>query len=658
MEKEFLEPSPRYHANPAEQQILIQGLQRYFFFPERSQNRNKIARDVSNLLRCYSPHWTHRAVRLWFNNNRHTYLNYNPELWRQQILNQQGFNFQIGRLQQMMKMNPPQTVMEKQDIKLSPEQGEINTNKTQIQQVQENNVDQQKTNKYEEVPQNNFEKEEIHTILEPTKDNSFQIPVKKSPISVVNPIYMVPIQIPSIHSLKNDCDKSQFADFSESMKKMEPISFQKNTTKEPSIGDTYATVAALWNAIEHMKENDPKRSQAITDFDEKCNNLIAKHGPIQPEKIHPMLSSIKFPFKEERSLDFSGIDLSYDFSASDADSLFRTPSITNQILNVKDNYSKKNIWNNRPFTDQNVMYFDCTTLSNQYAAIVMVPMGSSQKSLSVNSYHEKNSTWEIYNVDLPNRIESMALGSNNAWLLSSKNVVNIPFSQTIKTQIAEIPDIPGNRCITSFNSGCVINFSSSSKIHFLNEVMSETVIETPYCGISALAATHINLMCAISGSCSLRLINTQGQEIRTFVGHCAPVNGVVHLGNEIYASYASDSTVRVWDSRQYLPITTITAFDSSVVCLSGTPDYVICGFHNKKIGVIDLRKPLGKAILGINIQDYEPINMYYDQSYDSLAMFGATPIGNNNDSFRFFETDKSQRVFRTYQNFIGLNSKD
>lgn len=64
----------RYYASPQEQKILVQGLLRYFSLPERSQNRNKIVKEVASYLSMLSPHWSHRAVRLWFNNNRHTYL--------------------------------------------------------------------------------------------------------------------------------------------------------------------------------------------------------------------------------------------------------------------------------------------------------------------------------------------------------------------------------------------------------------------------------------------------------------------------------------------------------------------------------------------------------------------------------------------------------
>jgi hypothetical protein len=66
--------SARYYANPAEQNILISGLRRYFSLPERSKDRNRIAYEVTQCLRYFSPHWSHRAVRLWFNNNKHTYL--------------------------------------------------------------------------------------------------------------------------------------------------------------------------------------------------------------------------------------------------------------------------------------------------------------------------------------------------------------------------------------------------------------------------------------------------------------------------------------------------------------------------------------------------------------------------------------------------------
>ena len=62
--------SKRYYPTPAEQNILTSNISRYFSYPERSPERSKVAADVSSSLQQFSPHWSHRAVRLWFNNNK------------------------------------------------------------------------------------------------------------------------------------------------------------------------------------------------------------------------------------------------------------------------------------------------------------------------------------------------------------------------------------------------------------------------------------------------------------------------------------------------------------------------------------------------------------------------------------------------------------
>ena len=67
------EDSRRYYPAPMEQSVLLKHIAQYFSYPERSVERNKVAADVSAILSKMSNHWTHRAVRLWFNNNRHSY---------------------------------------------------------------------------------------------------------------------------------------------------------------------------------------------------------------------------------------------------------------------------------------------------------------------------------------------------------------------------------------------------------------------------------------------------------------------------------------------------------------------------------------------------------------------------------------------------------
>lgn len=65
-----IEDIRRYHPSPQEQSILTPNLKLYFSYPERSPDRTRIASEVSSELLRISSHWTNRAVRLWFNNNK------------------------------------------------------------------------------------------------------------------------------------------------------------------------------------------------------------------------------------------------------------------------------------------------------------------------------------------------------------------------------------------------------------------------------------------------------------------------------------------------------------------------------------------------------------------------------------------------------------
>lgn len=69
--------SERYYPIPFEEKILKYYLKKYFGFPERSTERNKIAKFTSQVLLPYSKHWTHRNVRIWFLN--HKFLQFSEE---------------------------------------------------------------------------------------------------------------------------------------------------------------------------------------------------------------------------------------------------------------------------------------------------------------------------------------------------------------------------------------------------------------------------------------------------------------------------------------------------------------------------------------------------------------------------------------------------
>ncbi|OHS95552.1 hypothetical protein TRFO_10442 [Tritrichomonas foetus] len=64
----------RYFPSPKEQAILTQTIDQYFSLPERSEQRSIVVQNVTAKLAEINPRWTHRAVRLWFNNNKRTCL--------------------------------------------------------------------------------------------------------------------------------------------------------------------------------------------------------------------------------------------------------------------------------------------------------------------------------------------------------------------------------------------------------------------------------------------------------------------------------------------------------------------------------------------------------------------------------------------------------
>ena len=64
--------SKRYYPQQQELAILNGAIAQYFSYAERSPERSSLANDVSAQLQKFSPHWTKRAVRLWFNNNKNT----------------------------------------------------------------------------------------------------------------------------------------------------------------------------------------------------------------------------------------------------------------------------------------------------------------------------------------------------------------------------------------------------------------------------------------------------------------------------------------------------------------------------------------------------------------------------------------------------------
>ena len=64
----------RYFPSEGEMPILVNYLQIYFSHPERSLQRSQVVQQVVTLLSTTNKHWSHRTVRLWFNNNKKVFF--------------------------------------------------------------------------------------------------------------------------------------------------------------------------------------------------------------------------------------------------------------------------------------------------------------------------------------------------------------------------------------------------------------------------------------------------------------------------------------------------------------------------------------------------------------------------------------------------------
>ncbi|EAY09352.1 hypothetical protein TVAG_417740 [Trichomonas vaginalis G3] len=68
----------RYFPRQQEQEILISSIEKYFSYPERSEQRTQIVQNITHELQKISNRWNNRSVRLWFNNNKKTFLKPEP----------------------------------------------------------------------------------------------------------------------------------------------------------------------------------------------------------------------------------------------------------------------------------------------------------------------------------------------------------------------------------------------------------------------------------------------------------------------------------------------------------------------------------------------------------------------------------------------------
>jgi hypothetical protein len=611
----------RYYANPQEQKILIQGLQNYFILPERSQHRNKIAKDVSRFLRFFSPHWTHRAVRLWFNNNRHTYFPSDQP---------------VKPERQAVRLPVPPSASPK-----SPE------------------VAPAQPSPSEEAPP-------APEVVEKTPPGSPQtrVVVPESPVGspkALSPgkpppessVTVVPLPAPQ----PRENGAFQF---------LMPVSFwPAGQSKEQTPEQLYIPMSSKLNELRRTPDDDPRLPSQIRDFDNGCLKIISKFGTIKPEKIEPMLKYVRFPFPMAESSEFKFGLISESISSEFSEFALRAPSFTQQLYAAdlprdfsSDHFASNTIWQSRPFEDVKVGYFERAALTTECAAFVTPPISTEEKLIQFLKYREPSAEWQGVPFHAQASIDAMKLAPDMAWILCDSVVRGVPFNGTERS-VSACLNVFGSGSLALFGDGVVVGFPTASVLYFIKRSGQVRPAVVHHRGIACVGTVGDSVVCGVSQSGTMRLIHPDGRDDRAFIGHCGPVMEIERMSDVLFASRGDDETVRVWDIRQRNPISSVLLPHVSVCSMAGSSEHLICGFHNKRIGVVELRKDHGKAVLGVQTQDYMAAALSYDGPTDHLAMFGVVDKEPIQTSMVFVDNDGNsrQRVFRRFANFIGSEQR-
>jgi hypothetical protein len=216
--------------------------------------------------------------------------------------------------------------------------------------------------------------------------------------------------------------------------------------------------------------------------------------------------------------------------------------------------------------------------------------------------------------------DAICLGPDIAWVLCDSVVRGVPLAGAGPLVPAKLGAV-GSGSLARFQGGVVAGFPTAATVFFVSSSGRDRQIALPARGVACLTTVGDRLICGVSHSGTVRMFGADGRDERAFIGQCRPVLRLERMEEALFASRGEDETVRIWDVRQRNPI-------SSVLL----PHVSVCGFHNRRIGVVELRRDHGKAVLGVHTQDYTAVALSYDARADQLAMFGVIdkePIQNS-----------------------------
>jgi hypothetical protein len=246
----------------------------------------------------------------------------------------------------------------------------------------------------------------------------------------------------------------------------------------------YIPISKFLAELRRGTEGDPKFARQIQDFDSGCQQLLSKFGSVRPEKIDAFGKYVRFDLTELSGKAANGI------------------------------------WQVRPFGDVALPAFECADFGEDLAAVVSGE--GSQRTLTVWRYRAFPPEFTTFKFESRGLFDGMCVAGSCAWFLSKATLVVVPFGRFDSLRTVPLRTA-GTGTMAPFRDGVLIGFSHGTSL-FMADTRGETARITHFFkGINCLASVGNRIVCAVTGSGVIRLLDADFRESHVFIGHCGTV---------------------------------------------------------------------------------------------------------------------------------------
>jgi hypothetical protein len=402
----------------------------------------------------------------------------------------------------------------------------------------------------------------------------------------------------------------------------DPVPLVSNLQPKSELDD----LVSVLRTIRNTKVVDSALQQKIREFDAGCLSLFDRTQSLDPDPLEPSRNRLKFAFPERKSA-----RRGRGFDSSDSES-----------SSGSEDSDDEGIWHSRPYVDSDIGGdASCSALGRDVAAYVGDSDGV--RAVRICPYRSTR-TWTSYPIE--SKGQELAVTLSAAWILSQDNMRRVPLNKWDSFASFDL-DARGLGKIALYDNGIAVVFDESGTIFTIKEKSKPNRLPTSYDGFTCLSSCGQNILVGVRESGTAHMFSSDGREVRCFAGHCAPITLIEKMSDNLLAT-RGDDTIRIWDVRSQDPFTTVLLPEMWVTTMAGSEPFLAFGCDKRRIGCMDVRRPPGKAILGVKCGEYEPRLMKLNED-GSLAMFAR--IGRASNATRRFNV-RSESIFRVYSKFI------